>query len=233
MKTAAIKGFSLLAESIIQLKYYIISLADYPNAMKNLSTTILLLTLLIASCSKKSDTTAAPTVPPVSNPTNNSFTVYTIDQGAHYAGGNIYKALDLTEQKFIVRFDSSAIYQTVDPANQYDINKLYGFSDNNALHQDFSARIGWRWSDGALRLFGYVYNNSVRDSKELAAVAIGSEVNCSIKVTPTSYRFTVNNAIDSLPRTSTTATAKGYQLYPYFGGNETAPHQVKIWIKEL
>ncbi|MEO5783498.1 MAG: hypothetical protein ABIQ07_09520 [Ginsengibacter sp.] len=36
----------------------------------------------------------------------------------------------------------------------------------------------------------------------------------------------------SLPRTSTTAKAIGYKLYPYFGGDETAPHEIDIWIKE-
>jgi hypothetical protein len=30
-----------------------------------------------------------------------------------------------------------------------------------------------------------------------------------------------------------TTKAKGYQLYPYFGGNELAPHDMHIWIKDL
>jgi len=160
------------------------------------------------------------------------FVQYTIPKGAHYAHGNDYKPVDLTELRFIVRFDSSCVYQTTNPDNQGDINKLYGFADNGAMHQQFSARFGWRWSNGSLRLFAYTYNDSVRDSKELGAVSIGKEIHCSIKLTKGAYLFSAGETSVSMPRLSTTTTAKGYQLYPYFGGDETAPHEVRIWIKE-
>ena len=165
--------------------------------------------------------------------TTTQFAKYTIRQGQNYCDGNTFTPTSYSQLNFIAKFDSSAIYSTVNPDNQLDINKLYGFSDNNSLHQDFSARFGWRWSDNALRLFGYVYNNGVRDSKELGIVSIGSENSCSITVNPKSYVFTLNGKIDSLPRTSTTVKATGYKLYPYFGGDETAPHNIYIWIKEL
>jgi hypothetical protein len=119
------------------------------------------------------------------------------------------------------------------PINQYDINKLYGFSDNNADHHQFSARFGWRWSDNALRLFAYVYNNGIVISKELGSVTIGKEVNCSIKVGEAIYTFIIDEITEYLPRSSTTSLAKGYLLYPYFGGDELAPHDINIWIKAL
>ena len=164
--------------------------------------------------------------------TATQFTKYTIRQGQNYCDGNGYLATSYSQLNFIAKFDSTAIYSTVNPDNQLDINKLYGFSDNNANHQLFSARFGWRWSDNALRLFGYVYNDGVRSSKEISKVSIGAEINCSIKVNPKTYVFTVNGIMDSLPRTSTTALATGYKLYPYFGGDETAPHTIYVWIKE-
>lgn len=107
---------------------------------------------------------------------------YIIHTGAQYCDENNFKSVTSTELKFNVKFYSSAIYTTVAPGNQYDINKLYGFSDNNADHHQFSARFGWRWSAGALQLFGYVYNEGVRRSKELGTITIGSENFCSIKV---------------------------------------------------
>ena len=161
------------------------------------------------------------------------FTKYTIRQGQNYCDGNTFTSTSYSELNFVAKFDSTAIYSNVNPDNQLDINKLYGFSDNNSPHQQFSARFGWRWSDNALRLFGYVYNNGIRDSRELGIVSIGTENNCSIKVNPKSYIFSLNGKIDSLPRTSTTVKATGYKLYPYFGGDETAPHNIYIWIKEL
>lgn len=159
--------------------------------------------------------------------------MYTIPVGQQFCDNNIFTQTNYQQLKFIVKFDSSAIYQTSFPDNQLDVNKLYGFSDNNDEHHHFSARFGWRWSDGALRLFGYVYNNGVMSYEELGTINIGTEYSCSIKVTATSYIFTLNEGSKSMPRTSTTATAIGYKLYPYFGGDEPTTHTIHIWIKEL
>jgi len=158
---------------------------------------------------------------------------YTIPKGQHYADQNTYQAIEFDELKFTVRFDSSAIYQTIDQANQEDINKLYGFSDNNADHRQFSARFGWNWARGALRLYAYVYNSGDRTSQEMTAIQIGTEDTCSIKVSGDHYTFSVNNTTTQMARESKTSEASGYKLFPYFGGNETAPHEIDIWIKEL
>jgi hypothetical protein len=162
-----------------------------------------------------------------------SFVRYTIPRGAHYSLNNGYTPVDTDEMKFQVRFDSSAIYTTSDPVNQYDINKLFGFSDNNAVHHQFSARFGWRWSDEALRLFAYVYNEGSVISRELSTVKIGDLIECSIRVSGAAYLFTVDGQTTALPRASTPARATGYQLYPYFGGDELSPHEINIWIKTV
>ena len=188
------------------------------------------LLLLCTACQKQVLTENLST--PAAEITPSGFVRYLIPKGAHYAIGNDYKAVDVAEMRFTVRFDSSCIYQTTDPQNQWDINKLYGFADNNATHQEFSARFGWRWSEGALRLFAYTYNNGVRDSKELAVVPIGEDLHCTIKVSSKNYLFSVDEIQEAIPRLSTTPTAKGYRLYPYFGGDEVAPHDVRIWIRE-
>lgn len=183
---------------------------------------------LLASCSKM---TEAIVDKATSTSPSGQFIKYTIEKGNQYCNNNGLKAIEITEMKFSVRFDSTAIYETVLPENQYDINKLYGFSDNNADHHQYSARFGWRWSGKALRLFAYIYNEGSVLSKELTTIAIGTDINCSIKLTSTNYLFTVNGITTQLPRMATTEKAKGYQLYPYFGGDEVAPHQITIWIK--
>ena len=186
------------------------------------------LVLILFSCKKGVDSLLKNS----HGTTPTQFTKYTIRQGQNYCDGNTYISTSYSELNFIAKFDSTAIYSNVNPYNQLDINKLYGFADNNSTHQQFSARFGWRWSDSALRLFGYVYNDGIRSSKELGIVSIGAENICSIKVNPKSYIFSLNGKVDSLPRTSTTTKAIGYKLYPYFGGDETAPHNIYIWIKE-
>lgn len=185
---------------------------------------------LFTGCNKAAEKIFDKTTSPSAS---GQFAKYTIQKGNQYCDGNAYKAVETNEMSFVVKFDSSAIYETQSAENQYDINKLYGFSDNNADHHQYSARFGWRWSGGALCLFAYIYNNAVVTSKELATVNIGAEINCSIKVTPTNYLFTVNSVTTQLPRMAATEKAKGYQLYPYFGGDEVAPHQINIWIKDV
>lgn len=184
------------------------------------------------SCKKEITSSIAKETIPASG-TSKDYVQYTIHKGNQYCDENIYKPIEYSELKFSVKFDSSAVYATKESANQYDINKLYGFSDNNSYHHKFSARFGWRWSDGALRLFGYVYNDEVRSFKQIGIVNIGSENFCSIKIDTNIYIFTLNNKTDTLARKSTTSKALGYKLYPYFGGDEVAPHDINIWIKEL
>lgn len=191
------------------------------------------LALGIVSCQKKIDALKEDMLNGNQPPTPaNVFVQYTILAGQQYSNLSAYTAVQYDKLSFVVKFDSSAIYQTIDPANQDDINKLYGFSDNNAQHHEFSARFGWRWSNNALRLFAYVYNNGQLSSRELGTIAIGAENDCSIRVNGNEYLFDLNGATISMPRASTTARAEGYKLFPYFGGNEIAPHTINIWIRE-
>lgn len=188
--------------------------------------------LLCASCNKVVDDLVEKTFLTASTPSATDFIQYTIPQGQHSADKSKFKKVETSSLSFMVKFDSSAIYQTKTKENQYDINKLYGFSDNNSDHHQYSARFGWRWSDGALRLFAYVYNEGKMTSKELAIVPIGAQTICSIQADSSNYVFTVNGKAETMPRLSKTPGAKGYMLYPYFGGDETAPHEVRVWIKE-
>lgn len=194
----------------------------------------ILIVAMIAFCScKKSVQEVSPIKTDVSNPSASSTIEYLIKQGMQYCDKNPFVQVSMSELKFTVKFDSSAIYQTIDPANQVDINKLYGFSDNNASHQQFSARFGWRWRNSQLQIFAYDYNNGVMSFLQIGTVNIGEENNCSIKVVGNTYVFTLNQTSITMPRESTTLTGSGYKLYPYFGGNEMAPHDIHIWIKEL
>ena len=208
--------------------------------MKIKSFIVSAIVLFFASCTKSVDTTSDSTVNSISSKAHNittsiskQYIQYIINQGQQYCNRSTYQPVQYDSLSFLVKFDSSAIYQTTNPANQDDINKLFGFSDNNAPHQQYSARFGWRWSNNALRLFGYNYNNGVRSSKELGIIDIGTENSCSIKVSGSNYIFTLNGNSVTMPRESKTVKAEGYKLYPYFGGDELAPHTISIWIKEL
>ncbi|HNE50478.1 MAG TPA: hypothetical protein PKM51_05415 [Chitinophagales bacterium] len=182
---------------------------------------MLVFSISLLSCSKE-----------IEKKIDKSFTVYTIKEGEHFSDNNNLVWHDsISEMKFIVEFDNSAIYTTIDSLNQLDVNKLYGFSDNASLHHDFSARIGWRWRNNKLELLAYIYNNSVRDFTYIKSVPLNQEITCSIKIASNKYIFSVDDTTIEMPRTA--VVASGYQLYPYFGGDETAPHSIKIYIKNL
>lgn len=160
------------------------------------------------------------------------YSTFTIQKGAHYCDQNPVRSITTSEMKFMVKFDSSAIYQAELPENQYAINKLWGFSEGANNHYN-SARIGWSWTDNALRLYGYVYVSGELHYQEITSVTIGAEISCSIKLAAETYLFTINGVAVSLPRGAPGSQASGYQQYPYFGGTEVAPHLITILIKSL
>jgi hypothetical protein len=161
------------------------------------------------------------------------FVEYKIPKGNHYAQANVFKQLHRNELRFQVVFDSSAIYQTIKPENQYDINKLYGFSDCETMHHENSARFGWRWNARSVELYAYWYNDSTRHHQFLDNVSIGQTVELAIKALPQQYQFSIKKATYLFPRNCSSTLVNGYLLYPYFGGDETAPHDIRIRIKEL
>lgn len=206
--------FTLYVKSRIHMKYTFIFLA----------------VLIITNSCKKEQTLTANS--PVDATPEEIFIVYNIATGEHYCDKSIVKPVTVSAMLFKVKFDSSAIYTSMDPVNQYDINKLYGFTEGQDVHVN-SARIGWGYNNGKLRLYAYAYNNQQRLSQEISAVNIGETINCAIKVDSLNYVFTVNERQVKLNRSQAGVTAQGYQLFPYFGGDEVAPHPIRIHIKDM
>jgi hypothetical protein len=162
-----------------------------------------------------------------------SFVKYTIPKGGQSSTPSVYKYFtNISVLAFDVRFDSTAIYQTVLPSNQADINKLYGFADDNKPHWVSSARIGWRWFGNELQLMGYVYNDSVNVNQLITAVPLNKDITCSIQVNGSKYTFTANGKSIELPRTAKSTGGLGYRLFPFFGGDEMAPHEMYIFVRE-
>ena len=192
--------------------------------MKNLL--IVLQLLLLVGCKKEIVTESSNVITPP------GFTTYSILKGSHFSDKSNIKAFTGTGLSFNVKFDSSCIYQTIEPSNQYDINKLYGFTEGNNNHVN-SARIGWGWNDGALRLYAYAYADGIRNTTEITSVAIGPSVHASINISAKEYIFSVDGKIVSLPRAVSNMVVSGYWQYPYFGGDEVAPHTIYVYIKTL
>ena len=61
----------------------------------------------------------------------------------------------------------------------------------------------------------------------------GTPAELSISIQPKQYLFTCNGSKTTLQRHCNSSNILGYKLYPYFGGDETAPHDIDLFIKEL
>jgi hypothetical protein len=166
-------------------------------------------------------------------PAGNIYHEYIIPKGEHYAAGNNFRILEKRSLHFKVRFDSSCIYTVARAENAADINKLYGFSDCGGNHQENSARFGWVWNGRTVELYAYCYTEGNRDSKLLGTVSIGQETELWLVAEPGKYVFTVNGKIENMKRSCSSDQDQAYQLFPYFGGDEVAPHDVHVFILEL
>lgn len=142
---------------------------------------------------------------------------------------------------YSVMFDSGCVYEL--DKNIGQINKLLGRSEG--FHQNQSARFGWRCIGDKIELIAYCYINGVRVEKKLDQVSIGEWVDIKLSMSKDYYRFTVTREnklkvsvlyIDkkntNIPWYIQFSRLFTYRLYPYFGGVISAPHQMKIQIKD-
>ncbi|TLV03242.1 hypothetical protein [Dyadobacter luticola] len=164
---------------------------------------------------------------------SDDFITYTIQKGNHDPDNNINTPFTSTTLHFQALFDSTCVYQNAVVENQNDINKLYGFSDCSSTHQNNSARFGWNWREGALRIYAYIYVNGQRMEKELGTAELNEPTGFKIEAKDNSYIFTYRGVETTMPRHCSGGVGIAYKLLPYFGGDETAPQLVRIKIRNL
>lgn len=166
-------------------------------------------------------------------------TSYLIKEGKHKSkvegslAGNGIRALKSEVLEFTARFDESAIYD-LNGKDQADVNKLFGFSDCNSHHQDNSARFGWAYNleTSMMDIYAYVYNNGKRQIESLGSVAIHETAEYRLSINGSHFQFDFNGTSTMIERGGTCDVGLYYLLYPYFGGNNPAPHDIRIFIQE-
>lgn len=162
------------------------------------------------------------------------YEVFVIESGKHRSNKVGIQMLQSETLRFEAIFDSTAIYETFIEENQHDINKLLGFSECNDQHHDNSARFGWRWLNDVLEIHTYVYNNNERTSIFMGTIALEQAYTYEIEMRDENYVFMVDGLETVIvPRTHSCNRGLYYMLFPYFGGDETAPHDLLIRVKFL
>lgn len=168
------------------------------------------------------------------------FVTYTIQPGNHDAENTLGLTPTFQTSRtldFQAVFDESANYKTVDPGNMHDINKLLGYSDCGNHHHGNSARFGWNWVEGKVRIYTYVYVNGERiPEKIMGDVEPGKMHRYKIEIEGDQYKFTLDDHVELVQRGCTGSGGgiiPAYRLFPYFGGDESAPQQIRIKIRYL
>jgi hypothetical protein len=167
---------------------------------------------------------------------------YEIKKGKHNHRGFNLGFTFSKEVCFRAKFDESCLYDLGNNDN-YDINKLYGFSTTWSHHKQ-SARVGWRCIDGEkIQLLTYSYNNGVRSIDEsdlLGEVEPNQWFRCEIHDLENYYFYKYRSYCDDGETAQFNTATDGkrqdwflfhYLLYPYFGGNNPAPHDMKIYLE--
>ena len=179
----------------------------------------LLILLLFISCSKEVD--------------DLGFRVYTIPAGKHSSGSFINHP-DNSKISFQFILDESAYYETEIPENQDDVNKIYGMSDFGLRHQKYSIRLGWRYMRGELELCWLRHEEGRHSAETIRTIEPNVIYDATIDIKTFYYVIVIDNDTTLVRRRpeGNWGLLRRYYLYPYFGGNEYAPHDITIKIKE-
>lgn len=160
---------------------------------------------------------------------------YCIMKGWHYSRLMPSPHCGVKSMSRYVTFDKSCIYELDNLDCIKDINKLFGFS--YGLHKTDSFRFGWRCIDGmTIQIFAYNYSVAERKQRLLCTVIPGEKYLFSIDYQPDRKicTFSVKPLDIGEPYvyifSCDVTPSCGYYLFPYFGGNCTAPHTMCMTI---
>lgn len=158
---------------------------------------------------------------------------YRIPQGAHDATQRTFRFFGGDTLAFRFSFDSTVVYSTTDPINQADWNKLFGFSDCSSFHQSNSFRFVWRYSEEeGLEIGEYRYADGERHFSSIGTTSVGDTNFAEVVITEDMYLVNFNDEEFRFPRECSGSFGR-YWLYPYFGGDETAPREIRIHVLHL
>ena len=146
---------------------------------------------------------------------------YVINQGNNHSNGaKVYNSDNIT---FRVYIDQSWLYD-----NDNHWNKLIGFSESVSPH-DNSLRIGWRCTDGKIvfGLYAYVDGDPVRIRGQ-REYNPGTWVEGSVFKSYNTYHVIIGGEHF---HTKAAGDKTVSTLYPYFGGEDTAPHNMRFHFR--
>lgn len=150
--------------------------------------------------------------------------VHTIKKDKHTATNRCIRFVSNNQIRFDFFVSSSWLYDEKAPGFQSGWNKLIGISEGFNQHKN-SVRVGWRCIENTIYLSSYCYINGERRISDMVEVPMGWNTG-SVTITATHYRVQINDRIFNFENTNRSFFK--FMLYPYFGGNSKAPHDMEF-----
>lgn len=150
--------------------------------------------------------------------------VHTIKKGEHTSTNRCIRLVGSGQIRLNFFVDQSWLYDEKAPGFQSGWNKLIGIADGFNQHKN-SVRIGWRCIENKIYLCSYCYVNGERIISDMFEAPMGWNSG-SVSITDNNYRVLINNTVLNVERTAKSPFK--IMLYPYFGGNSTAPHEMEF-----
>jgi hypothetical protein len=162
---------------------------------------------------------------------------YTIKKGKHYSSAGLFErigSIGSRVNRLAVTFRFSAECWWAPPRNSddHDLNKLCGIGYGLNHHKN-SVRLAWVPdfdNPGKIQIYGYIYDELPGDnhlSQYIMTVQTGTIYTGVITNTGDRYDFLLGGAAVSMPNTHKDP-GLSFRLFPYFGGNNTAPQDMVI-----
>ncbi len=166
--------------------------------------------------------------------------IYTIKQGKHHSNllnpNRLWVGYGVKTIDFSFQFLNNPCYK-LGTEDDWDINKLFGVSFGPEHHNN-SFRLGWRpASDDQVSLHSYYYNKGKRHDSFLYIIHWNSCIGGSITIDRDGGNIKTNMLIKSTVVNETTffdfdlASMWSTRLFPYFGGNTPATHDIFMSLK--
>lgn len=158
---------------------------------------------------------------------------FRIKEGKHKASGLNFGFTLKRTISFEGMFFMSCIHQ-IEGNDKYDINKFFGLSDSYN-HMVDSIRLGWNCSNGQdIGLFLFAHVNGKYVYEYLTHVKANQLFECVITILNNQYMVSIRD--DKYVYTKTVKRTSNwfgirYLLFPYFGGNQVSPKDMKLMVK--
>lgn len=164
---------------------------------------------------------------------------YLIKQGNHYASISIFDRLfnigwKVKQMAVNFRFSKECWWTPPRNTDDYELNRLCGISYGLNDHSN-SVRFAWVpdfTQNGVINIHGYVYDelSSGHVSKFITAVKVEEVHTGLIKIVGNQYMLMIG--ITSINMDNIHGDPNLYfRLFPYFGGNNTAPCDMVIGLE--